>query len=57
MIAEVFSDGQIMIKSETEEERRLVQGFVEQNAMDPRAFTMCCHNKKCAFKLVMKDDN
>lgn len=54
MIAEVLKNGQIMIQSENETERTLIQFFVEDNAADPQAFTMCCHNKKCAFKLELK---
>ena len=56
MIAEVLKTGQIMIKSETECERNLLQGFVESNAIDSKEFTMCCHNKKCAFKIETNDN-
>ena len=56
MIAEVLKTGQIMIKSETECERKLIQSFVEVNAVDSEAFTMCCHGKKCAFKIEINDN-
>lgn len=54
MIAEVLKNGQIKIQSETEAERLAIQRFVEQNAEDAEAFIMCCHNKKCAFKIELK---
>lgn len=56
MKAEILKSGQIKIESENENERTIIQSFVEQIAQNAKEFTMCCHNKKCDFKIKINDN-
>lgn len=56
MKAEVLKSGQIKIESENDNERMIIQSFVEQVARDAKEFTACCHNKRCEFKIKINDN-
>lgn len=55
MIAEVKKTGMIMLISQNENERHILQKFVQSKAVDPAGFVDCCGRKNCEFELKLKE--
>jgi len=55
MIAEVKKTGMIMLVSQNEAERNILQQFVQSRAVDPVGFVDCCGRKNCEFELKLKE--
>lgn len=55
MIAEVKKTGMIMLISQTESEKNILQQFVKSQAVDSAGFMDCCGRKQCAFELKLKE--
>ncbi|MFA5429171.1 MAG: hypothetical protein WC279_13295 [Sulfurimonas sp.] len=55
MIAEVKKTGMIMLISQDETERNILQQFVKSMAADSAGFMDCCRRKNCEFELKLKE--
>jgi len=55
MIAEVKKTGMIMLISQNENERNILQQFVKGMAVDSENFMDCCRRKNCEFELKLKE--
>lgn len=55
MIAEVKKTGMIMLISQNDAERNILQEFVQSKAIDPAGFVDCCGRKQCEFELTLKE--
>jgi hypothetical protein len=55
MIADINESGRISLKTETDQESKLLKSWVEANVTNSESFVACCNNKKCAFKFDLKE--
>lgn len=56
MITEINKQGMLIVITETEYEKSILQKWIENNVINSKEFTNCCGNKKCSFKIELKDE-